>query len=214
MTDLNTLNLYKVLKVTPKAKLQTIKASYKKLSKKHHPDVGGDLEKFKELSLAWAVLRNSERRKKYDSTGEINHKTINTDFVAVVEMIGRYLAVVIEKGISDKKDVDLINLIIGGVEKDLKSLQDTIKDRKQELTALKALDKRISRGDEERNIFSNIISHKIKGLESGMGKALEGESTYKRTIEELSNYTCITEVATVMRVWSYSQGTTTTTGFS
>ncbi|MBI2105236.1 molecular chaperone DnaJ, partial [Candidatus Woesearchaeota archaeon] len=46
-----------------------IKKAYKKLALKHHPDKGGDAEKFKELSEAYAVLSDDNKRKQYDQFG-------------------------------------------------------------------------------------------------------------------------------------------------
>lgn len=64
---------YKVLEVDKNASEADIKSSYRKLAKKYHPDVnGGDekaQEKFKEISEAYEVLGNKEKRKKYDQFG-------------------------------------------------------------------------------------------------------------------------------------------------
>jgi curved DNA-binding protein len=64
---------YKVLGVTKNASLDEIKKAYRKLAVKYHPDRNkGDKNaenKFKELSEAYEVLKDSEKRKKYDSLG-------------------------------------------------------------------------------------------------------------------------------------------------
>ena len=55
---------------TPKdASLEDIKKAYKKSALKHHPDRGGDAEKFKEISQAYEVLSDPERRQHYDQFG-------------------------------------------------------------------------------------------------------------------------------------------------
>jgi len=65
---------YKVLGVDRGATEKEIKKAYRRLARKHHPDVNpGDAsaeEKFKEVSQAYEVLSDPEKRKKYDQFGE------------------------------------------------------------------------------------------------------------------------------------------------
>ncbi len=64
---------YKTLGVEKKASEEEIKKAYRKLAMKYHPDRNkGDKkaeDKFKELSEAYAVLSDKEKRKQYDTVG-------------------------------------------------------------------------------------------------------------------------------------------------
>jgi molecular chaperone DnaJ len=55
--------------VSKEANKAEIKKAYKKLALKHHPDRGGDAEKFKEISEAYAVLSDNNKRSQYDQFG-------------------------------------------------------------------------------------------------------------------------------------------------
>jgi molecular chaperone DnaJ len=58
---------YKVLGVVPTASDKEITRAYRKLAKQHHPDANpGSEERFKEISAAYDVLGDSEKRKEYD----------------------------------------------------------------------------------------------------------------------------------------------------
>lgn len=65
---------YEILGVSKNATQEEIKKSYRKLAKKYHPDVNkGDKsveEKFKEVSEAYEVLGDKDKRKKYDQLGQ------------------------------------------------------------------------------------------------------------------------------------------------
>ena len=49
-------NLYDVLGASIDETKEQIQRRFRRLSKKLHPDMGGDKDKFDELSLAWEVL--------------------------------------------------------------------------------------------------------------------------------------------------------------
>lgn len=58
---------YAVLGVRPEATTAEIKAAYRSLVKRHHPDAGGDAQRILALNAAWEVLRDGERRRRYDA---------------------------------------------------------------------------------------------------------------------------------------------------
>jgi molecular chaperone DnaJ len=65
---------YDVLGVPHTATTDEIKSAYRKLARQHHPDVNrtnpkGAEEKFKELSEAYEVLLDPEKRRRYDQSG-------------------------------------------------------------------------------------------------------------------------------------------------
>jgi curved DNA-binding protein len=70
----NYKDYYKTLGVERNAAEKDIKSAYRKLARKYHPDVNpGDKsseEKFKEVSEAYEVLSDKEKRAKYDQFGQ------------------------------------------------------------------------------------------------------------------------------------------------
>jgi molecular chaperone DnaJ len=60
---------YDVLGVKKDASPDEIKKAFRRAAVEHHPDRGGDETKFKELNEAYEVLKDSEKRKRYDQFG-------------------------------------------------------------------------------------------------------------------------------------------------
>lgn len=61
---------YRALGLSPNASKAEIKAAYRRLAKKLHPDVGGDEELFKFVSGIVEVLLDDEAKVAYDAVGE------------------------------------------------------------------------------------------------------------------------------------------------
>ena len=68
-----TRDFYSGLGVARGASEQDIKRAYRKLARKHHPDVNPGNKaaeaKFKEISEAYGVLSDPEKRRRYDQFG-------------------------------------------------------------------------------------------------------------------------------------------------
>jgi molecular chaperone DnaJ len=60
---------YEILGLGKDASADEIKKAYRRLAVEHHPDRGGNEEKFKELSEAYEVLKDTDKRKRYDQFG-------------------------------------------------------------------------------------------------------------------------------------------------
>jgi len=63
---------YEILGVDRNATKEEIKKAYRRLSKKYHPDLNkeeGAAEKFKEITEAYEVLSDDEKRRRYDQYG-------------------------------------------------------------------------------------------------------------------------------------------------
>lgn len=60
---------YNILGVDKTASQADIKAAFRKKALEHHPDKGGDAEKFKQINEAYQALGNAETRSQYDQYG-------------------------------------------------------------------------------------------------------------------------------------------------
>src|SRR5210317_656964 len=60
-------NYYDILGVDEKATSAEITKAFKDLAKQHHPDRGGDKDRFQEINEAHDTLKNSQKRHDYDT---------------------------------------------------------------------------------------------------------------------------------------------------
>ena len=87
------MDYYKALGVEKNASDSEIKRAYRKLAQQYHPDTGkGDEKKFKEVTEAYEVLSDKQKRAQYDQFGSagpgfggqgfggFDFKNVNVDF--------------------------------------------------------------------------------------------------------------------------------------
>ena len=59
-------NCYEELGITKNATKNEIHSAYRTLVKKHHPDAGGEKERFLAIQIAWETLKDPIKKEKYD----------------------------------------------------------------------------------------------------------------------------------------------------
>jgi molecular chaperone DnaJ len=77
-------DLYEVLGVTPEASADEIKKAYRKLARESHPDANPDdpeaEARFKDLSAAYEILSDPDKRERYDRYGNSNGFDLSDPF--------------------------------------------------------------------------------------------------------------------------------------
>jgi len=61
------MDYYSILGVNRNATPEDIKKAYRKLAMQHHPDRGGDQERFKQITQAYDILSSSDKKAAYDN---------------------------------------------------------------------------------------------------------------------------------------------------
>ena len=67
-------NYYAILRIHPDASPGEVRAAYRRMAKRHHPDAGGSSEEFHTVQEAYNILSDPARRRRYDAERESHPK--------------------------------------------------------------------------------------------------------------------------------------------
>ena len=70
------VDFYEIMEINPKATTETIESVFRYLARKYHPDVAGkeNHERFKQIVVAFKILRNPETRATFDLRREARRR--------------------------------------------------------------------------------------------------------------------------------------------
>jgi|SRR5580658_5350423 curved DNA-binding protein CbpA len=183
-------NPYETLGIDPTADSADIKSAYRRKAKSNHPDKGGDPEKFAEVNQAWMILRDPDRRAKYDATGETDAPIDDT-----LSQIGRMLCALFAAEL-DRVDIDFTN-IVARVDNALGEM------RKRTLTQAKELEKPIVKAEkamkrlkyngERGDMISTMLMGVIETQREAQRKLEKEREQIDAAREYLKDYTYETE---------------------
>ena len=177
------MKLYEQLNITENASKADIKKAYKSAASKFHPDKPtGDKEKFQAVKLAYDVLSDSEKKARYDATGEIDKGQPKQDpaearitqlFSSMIDE-GKFTGNIIDEAI------DIVRSAIG----DLVSASCKVD------TALNKLNKRLGRikCKDDSNMYEVVLNGKISELTDRLSKMDAEHKVMDGVLEKLSSY--------------------------
>mgnify|MGYP000616098054 FL=1 len=105
------MNLYEELELSQFCTEEEIKLKYRTLASIHHPDKGGDTEKFKRIKLSYEVLSDPLRRKEYDISGKV-YEDPSTKSEAIQELSSLLNHIVKSY---DPSTIDLLSIMRGEI---------------------------------------------------------------------------------------------------
>lgn len=83
------MNHYETLGIQKSATPDEIKKAYRKLASEHHPDKGGDTQKFQEIQSAYEVLSDPQKRQMYDNPQQNQRSVHASDLDEIMQMMRR-----------------------------------------------------------------------------------------------------------------------------
>ena len=179
-----TTTLYDDLELPKTCTAEEIKQKYRILAQLHHPDKGGDVEKFKRMKLAYEVLSDSIKREHYDSTGD-HYNDINIDS----EVMGR-LAVMVSQfvqHINPEFDDLILKMKI-----EIRALQqmttNAIVECNELIVKFNIISKKIRLKKEGENLLKLVVDKKVLVLHNEVINHKRGLIVFARMLEVLDDY--------------------------
>ena len=192
---------YKTLGVPREATQAEIKAAYKSLAQKLHPDKCDDIDElFQDINEAYGVLSNPDRRKQYDLTGNGNLQNVGE---GARNVPAKLFAHAIDKQLSANNPLnDNIFAKFGAQTDDSRAIVGNIKqsliNRNRELKkGYKITKKEIEQTESMRskvivkhgiNLFHAILEQKAKQLELNLHSIKTEKAVNEAAINMLEDY--------------------------
>ena len=179
-----TTSLYDDLELPKNCTSEEIKQKYRILAQLHHPDKGGDVEKFKRMKLAYEVLSDPIKREHYDSTGD-HYSDVNLDS----EVMGRLSVMVSQfvQHINPEFDDLILKMRI-----EIRALQQMTTNAIIECNDLIAkfniISKKIRLKKEGENLLKLVVDKKVLGLHNEVINHKRGLIVFARMLEVLDDY--------------------------
>lgn len=177
------MNLYEQLNVAEDASKTEIKKAYKQQASKHHPDKkDGNHEKFQAVKLAYDVLSDSERKSRYDETGEVGNS--QPQQCPIEQRITQLFTSMINEekfqGNIIEEAIDIVRSAIG----------DLVSASCKADTALEKLNKRLGRikCKDGNNMYEVVLNGKINELADRLSKMDAEHKVMDGVLEKLSSY--------------------------
>ena len=185
-----TKNLYEVLGVTQSASSDEIKKAYRTLSKEYHPDAGGDAERFNEINEAYTVLSDTNRRKRYDETGETN--VVNNQERILEYMIRSIVEIITVTPMMSITQKNVIEDIIKAARSTQKEIARNQESLKKKIEKFEVFLKNFKVKDGKVNMIAPAIENLMKDCETQIRKLDEENEFFNELIKFASDYEYLT----------------------
>jgi curved DNA-binding protein CbpA len=159
-------NPYKILGVPVDASPEEIKSAWRKLVNQHHPDRGGDREKYEDVIRANDILSDPARRGQFDRTGKVDQTGADNMHASAVNFLVGYFTQCMEQTVDAGRDpcqIDLVQLGISYLKKNVLDLRAQQQRPHKLVAALERAVKRLKKKSklEDGSILHVALSHQI-----------------------------------------------------
>jgi curved DNA-binding protein CbpA len=181
-------DLYQILGIKRAAARDEIQKAYRRKAKSLHPDGGGSVEAFGELSTAYTVLSDSDRRERYDTTGEVVVVRPNNLDASAIEVIAQKLGLVLHAE-QDMTSMDIAALLEQAIRQDVAEREAQMAGLQRAMERARTLRDRVKRKSEGRdNMLARVLDWHESSAKTHIKKNEEAIRSMDRALEMLKDY--------------------------
>lgn len=151
--------LYETLGVTPDASSGEINTAYRLMARRHHPDANGtgDSTQFKQITRAYEVLRDDEKRRRYDETGDTGEKRPQCGSLTLVVMCMHESLIELISNGRNPEQIDILKLTADKLAAIRKKLIKSAKDSRLKANQFRAVAARLETSHDENALRESLI---------------------------------------------------------
>lgn len=188
MTGEGVRDLYQVLGVERGAAAPEIQKAYRQKAKTSHPDSGGSVEAFSELGLAYAILSDSERRARYDRTGEADPPRPDNRDGNAVEVIAQKLGLILHAE-QDVTSMDVTALLEETIRAEIGERKTAMAGLTRGIERAAKLRQRVKRkGNGEANALAGVLDWHEVSIRTQIKAHQRAVASMERALEILKDY--------------------------
>jgi curved DNA-binding protein CbpA len=190
-------DLYHILGIKRVAARDEIQKAYRRKAKSLHPDTGGSVEAFGELSTAYAVLSDPDRRERYDTTGEITPLRPNNLDASAIEIIAQKLGLVIHAE-QDVTSLDIAALLDQSIRDDIAERKSGMSGLRRAVERARKLRERVKRrAKDQDNMLAKVLDWHEITAKTHIKKNEDAIRSMERALEILQDYSFAEDVGPV-----------------
>jgi curved DNA-binding protein CbpA len=174
---------YEELGVARDATPEQIQAAHRKAAKRHHPDQGGDAEKFDRIQQAFAILRDPDKRRIFDETGSYDQQA-QISFEQRSHVAARLALMSVVMGAQDLAKIDVVAGALAYLKAQIDGLEIQRQQFERNLGRLGLARARIRNVSDEDDVVARLFDFQESDLGGALPK-VEEEIRVQRAAEAI-----------------------------
>lgn len=182
------MSLYDDLGIPPGASDAEIKAAHRRAAKRHHPDAGGKREDFERVQRAALILRDPDKRERYDRDGTVDDDaTVDRELQGAVSLMNEVFEAALATSPSLER-TDIIGTAKSMLAESVRHSEAQQASARAEMRKFEKAAKRLRHKGKGPNMLGLIIADRIEGCRARIKGLDLGIAAHKRASVMLDEY--------------------------